>query len=125
MSAPNNEMIEIKTDSLKNCLASDCLAAPITLRTPISLDRLMERAVARFIKFTHAISKTNNAIRLNAFMWLIFPPEGLPLSKLARRCQSVNGNKNISTLSPHRGHILGCVIFFEIFSFRAAAFVSS
>ena len=54
-------------DSARNCLTSEYLPAPITLRTPTSLARLDARAVDRFMKLMQAITWIRIAIRIMMF----------------------------------------------------------
>ncbi len=51
-----------KTDSVKNCVIRCERNEPATFLIPTSFARLAERAVERFIKFTHAINKMKIAI---------------------------------------------------------------
>ena len=55
-------IVLISNDSPRNCFTNDCFCAPRTLRTPTSAERFEERAVDRFIKLIHAISKVNKAM---------------------------------------------------------------
>src|SRR5215471_6083888 len=69
----NKEMItamETKSiASLINCLMMDERKAPVTFRTPISFALLIERAVVRFMKLMHAISKIITATMLKICMY--------------------------------------------------------
>lgn len=75
-------------DSPMNCATRPLLCAPITLRTPTSLARCPLRAVARFIKLIHAMSRMIQAITVNKRTVPIRPPTGLPSSKALRNRQS-------------------------------------
>ncbi len=54
------EAIAINKDSKMNCSANCLRRAPSDLRTPISFARSVDRAVVRFMKFTHAIMSVRN-----------------------------------------------------------------
>ena len=53
--ANHSDRIEIKPDSVKNCLIRPNLLAPSVLRIPTSLALLREWAVDKFMKLTDAI----------------------------------------------------------------------
>src|SRR5690606_38210332 len=107
--AKNREMKEINTDSPINCFISDMRAAPTTLRTPISRDLPIERAVARLMKLIQAIKRIKTATAVNAVTYLILPPACLPSLKLLCSLQSAIGKRNNSTLESHRTQIFGLV----------------
>jgi hypothetical protein len=60
--AKTKAMAEMRIDSPRNCLMSCERLAPMTFRNPTSLERFMERAVARFMKLIHAMNNINAAI---------------------------------------------------------------
>src|SRR5215831_12077506 len=60
--ASRKAIIDIRTDSPRNCRINELFSAPSTLRTPTSAARLLERAVDKFIKLMQAINKVNIAI---------------------------------------------------------------
>ena len=65
----------IRVDSPKNCRIICDLFAPATFRRPISLERLDDFAVDRFIKLTHAINKTKRAMAVKIKTYFIFPED--------------------------------------------------
>ncbi|SKB87620.1 hypothetical protein SAMN05660293_02783 [Dyadobacter psychrophilus] len=74
--SPNAQSMDMKAinmDSDKNCDTKPFRVEPNTLRTPISLARLMERAVVRLMKLTTAISKMNNPIPVKIYTYSILP----------------------------------------------------
>ncbi len=54
--------IVMRNDSPRNCQISWRRWAPTTLRRPTSFVRVVERAVERFIKFRHPMSKIRKAM---------------------------------------------------------------
>src|SRR6266513_1053483 len=60
--ANTNEKKLSKTDSVRNCVMRSERVDPATFRMPTSLARFADRAVDRFMKFTHAIIKIKAAI---------------------------------------------------------------
>ena len=65
--------------SSMNCWKIAFLMAPETFLTPTSFARFKERAVARFIKFMHAINRIKAAIIENNLTYSIRPPSATPL----------------------------------------------
>src|SRR5215813_10762234 len=57
----------ISNDSPRNCLMREDFSAPNTFRIPTSAERLDERAVDKFMKLMHAISKVNKAIEARMY----------------------------------------------------------
>src|SRR5215468_4811412 len=80
-SAITNAIMLINKDSPRNCFINDPFSAPNTLRTPTSDERLEERAVERFMKLMHAISKVNKAIdpRMYRYVTLTVPEATISL----------------------------------------------
>jgi len=64
-SPSSNAKKDKRVDSPINCWMRFFRAAPTTLRIPTSFARVLDRAVARFIKLMLAISKINRAIAEN------------------------------------------------------------
>ena len=71
--AQSMDMNAINMDSDRNWDINPFRLDPSTFRTPISLARLMERAVVRFTKLTTAISKINNPIPVKIYTYSILP----------------------------------------------------
>ena len=65
-----------------NCLISVHSSAPTTFRTPTSLARPTDRAVERFIKLIHAISRIKKATRVKSLTYSIRPPSIRPFLKV-------------------------------------------
>ena len=63
--ANNMAAAQVSTDSVMNCLTRALFTEPITLRIPTSRARLVERAVARFIKLMMAMKRIQAAIAEN------------------------------------------------------------
>ncbi|MNL62949.1 hypothetical protein D3C87_1870250 [compost metagenome] len=84
-------MRQSNTDSLTNCLASNPLAAPTTLRIPTSLARSAERAVVRFTKLMQAISRMKMATTENTYTLLMLPFSAT--SRSERKCTSSSGSR--------------------------------
>src|SRR4028118_1763633 len=61
-SARTKAIKDKRTASQRNCLIREAFSAPSTFLTPISNALFEERAVERFIKLTHAISKVTMVI---------------------------------------------------------------
>src|SRR6188768_3266927 len=72
---------DTNNDSPMNWATNCLLPAPTTLRTPISLALLKERAVARIIKLTQAINKIMIATMEKILTYSIRPPFCFPLSQ--------------------------------------------
>src|SRR4030095_8253255 len=80
-SASTNAIVLINNDSPRNCFINELFSAPNTCRTPTSDERLEERAVDRFIKLMHAISRVNKAIepRIYRYVTLTVPEATISL----------------------------------------------
>src|SRR5450432_1061187 len=76
---------EKASDSAKNWQINCTLEDPITLRSPTSLARFTDWAVAMFIKLMQAIKSIKMATLLNILTYSIRPLTGFPLTKLLRR----------------------------------------
>ena len=79
--ATNMARNDINKDSPINCLISLALPDPNTFRTPTSLARCSDLAVARFMKLMQAINKIITAISEKSFTYFIFPPSCFPSVK--------------------------------------------
>jgi len=72
-SAMTIAIIVKKKDSSINCLTSLVFEDPRVLRTPTSKARLVDLAVARFIKLMQAMIIIKTAIAENIYIYEIFP----------------------------------------------------
>ena len=69
-----NDNIESKVDSPMNCLIKSHFTAPVTFLTPISLIRVEDLAVVKFIKLMQAMSRINTAIAEKIYTYSMMPP---------------------------------------------------